>query len=274
MAGRIDGKVALVMGAGSVGDTPLPGDRLTGWGNGRAAAVVYAREGAKVYAVDIDRNAAEVTQSLIDGEGGTCIADQADALRSDQVKAIVDACVGAFGRIDILHNNVGGSAVGGPVEMSEATWDGNLDSNLKSAFLTCKHVLPIMERQGAGAIVNISSIAAVCCGLGRSMISYHTAKAGLIQFTRAVAIQYAKQGIRANCVIPGLMHTPLVSHRLAAQYGKGNLDALIKQRDAQCPTGKMGDAWDVAYASLFLASDEAKYITATEILVDGGLTAV
>jgi NAD(P)-dependent dehydrogenase (short-subunit alcohol dehydrogenase family) len=274
MSGRLRGKVAFVMGAGSVGDEALDSDSETCWGNGRAVAVLYAREGAKIFAVDIDRDSVTATKTIIDGEGGTCVAEQADATSAGQVKAVVDACMDAFGRIDILHNNVGGSAIGGPVEMGTETWDRNIDMNLKSVFLTCKYILPIMERQGRGAIVNISSIAAICCGLGRNMISYHTSKAGLIQFTKAIAIQYAKNGIRANCVLPGLMHTPLVSHRLTAQYGKGNLEELIKQRDEQCPTGKMGDAWDVAYASLFLASDEAKYVTATQIVVDGGLTAV
>ena len=274
MAGRLSGKVAFIMGAGSVGDMPAEEDSQACWGNGRAVAVLYAREGAKVYAVDIDRKSAEITKEIIDREGGDCLIDQADATRADPVKAVVDACIDAFGRIDILHNNVGGSAIGGPVDMSEETWDANIEMNLKSVFLTCKYILPVMERQGGGAIVNISSVAALCCGLGRNMVSYHTAKAGLIQFTRAVGIQYAKKGIRSNCVIPGLMHTPLVAHRLTAQYGKGDAEALIRQRDAKCPTGKMGNAWDVAYASLFLASDEARYINATEIVVDGGLTAV
>jgi NAD(P)-dependent dehydrogenase (short-subunit alcohol dehydrogenase family) len=236
--------------------------------------VLYAREGAKVYAVDVDRHSVALTKRIIEKEGGECIADQADATNADQVKAVVDACMDVFGGIDVLQNNVGGSSIGGPVEMEEEAWDANIQMNLKSVFLTCKHVIPHMERQGGGAIVNVSSVAALCCALGRDMISYHTAKAGLHQFTRAVAIQYAKKGIRANCVVPGFMNTPLVSHRLAAQYGEGNIEELIKQRDAKCPTGKMGDAWDVAYASLFLASDEAKYITATEIIVDGGLTAV
>jgi len=274
MVGRVSGKVAFVMGAGSVGDVASDSHAETCWGNGRAVAVLYAREGAKIFAIDIDRNAVEATKTIIDREGGTCITDQADATSEGQVKAAVDSCMDAFGRIDILHNNVGGSAIGGPVEMDTETWDRNVDMNLKSVFLTCKYILPIMEKQGKGAIVNISSIAAICCGLGRNMISYHASKAALIQFTKAVAIQYAKKGIRANCVLPGLMHTPLVSHRLAAQYSKGNLKELIKQRDEKCPTGKMGDAWDVAYASLFLASDEAKYVTATQIVVDGGLTAV
>jgi NAD(P)-dependent dehydrogenase (short-subunit alcohol dehydrogenase family) len=274
MAGRLSGKVAFIMGAGSIGDVPKDTDSQVCWGNGRAVAVLYAREGAKVYAVDIDQKAVEATKEIIDREGGDCLIDQADATRAAPVKAVVDACIRSFGRIDILHNNVGGSAIGGPVEMGEEIWDANMEMNLKPVFLTCKYILPIMERQGGGAIVNISSVAAICCGLGRNMVSYHTAKAGLIQFTRAVGIQYAKKGIRSNCVIPGLMHTPLVAHRLTAQYGKGDAEALIRQRDAQCPSGKMGDAWDVAYASLFLASDEARYINATEIVVDGGLTAV
>ena len=274
MAGRLSGKVAFIMGAGSVGDAPTGEDSPACWGNGRAAAVLYAREGAKVYAVDLDPESSEATRKIIAAEGGDGLSGQADATRADQVERAVGACIDAFGRIDILHNNVGGSAIGGPVDMGEDIWDANIEMNLKSVFLTCKYILPLMERQGKGAIVNISSVAALCCGLGRSMVSYHTAKAGLIQFSRAVGIQYAKKGIRSNCVIPGLMHTPLVAHRLAAQYGKGDAEALIRQRDAQCPTGKMGNAWDVAYASIFLASDEAKYINATEIVVDGGFSAV
>ena len=273
MRGRIEGKVALVMGAGSVGDIAAKDDSIDGWGNGKAAAVLYAREGAKVYAVDIRLEAAQDTKSIIDREGGICEVDQADVTKSDQVKSVTEACVAAFGRIDILHNNAGGSAPGGPVEMSEEVWDANMDLNLKSAFLTCKHVLPIMEGQGSGAIVNISSVAGLRCGPGRHMVSYHSSKAGLIQFTCSVAIQYAKKGIRANCVVPGLMETPLVATRVAHQFGGGDVKGTIDRRHASCPTGKMGDAWDVAYASLFLASDEAKYVTATHIIVDGGISA-
>lgn len=273
MSGRVDGKVALVMGAGSVGDIPARAGSIDGWGNGKAAAVLYAQEGAKVYAVDLRLEAAQGTKTIIDQEGGICIADQADVTKSDQVKKVIDACVAAFGRIDILHNNVGGSAPGGPVEMSEEVWDANIDLNLKSAFLTCKHVLPVMENQGSGVIVNISSVAGLRCGAGRHMVSYHSSKAGLIQFTRSVAIQYARKGIRANCVVPGLMETPLVTTRVAHQFGGGDVQGTLERRHAACPTGRMGDAWDVAYASLFLASDEAKYVTATHIIVDGGISA-
>jgi NAD(P)-dependent dehydrogenase (short-subunit alcohol dehydrogenase family) len=273
MGGRVEGKVALVMGAGSVGDTPAQPDSIAGWGNGKAAAVLYAREGAKVCAVDIRLEAAEETKSIIDGEGGVCIAAQADATKSDEVKAVVDACLAAFGRIDILHNNVGGSAPGGPVEMSEETWDANIDHNLKSAFLTCKYILPVMERQESGAIVNISSAAAISSNPNRHMVSYHASKAGLIQFTRAVATQYAKKGIRANCVLPGAMETPLVIHRVAKQFAGGDVEGLLERRRAACPMGKAGDAWDTAYAALYLASDEAKFVTATQIIVDGGKSA-
>jgi NAD(P)-dependent dehydrogenase (short-subunit alcohol dehydrogenase family) len=273
MNGRLAGKVALVMGAGSVGDIPAQDGSIAGWGNGKAAAVLYAREGAKVYAVDIRQEAVQDTKAIIDREGGVCLPDQSDATKSDQVKAVTDGCLAAFGRIDILHNNVGGSSPGGPVEMSEEAWDANIDLNLKSAFLTCKHVLPVMERQGYGVIINISSLSGLRCGVGRHMVSYHASKAGLIQFTRSVAIQYAKKGIRANCVVPGMMETPLVINRVAPQFGGGDVQGTIERRHAACPTGKMGDAWDVAYAALFLASDEAKYVTATHIVVDGGLSA-
>ncbi len=260
---RLQDKVVLVAGAGSVGP---------GWGNGKAAAALFAREGAKVFAVDINRAAADETRDIIRSEGGVCESYQADVTKAEQVRAMVDACVGRFGRVDILQNNVGGSVPGGVVEMPEEEWDAQMQFNLKSAFLTCKYVIPVMERQGRGAIVNVSSIAGVQY-LGRDMAAYYTAKAGLLQFTKATAMRYVKQGIRCNCVIPGLMHTPLVAHRIADQYGDGNVGEAIAKRDAMCPAGKMGDAWDVAYASLYLASDEAKYVTATEILVDGGLSA-
>ncbi len=263
MPGRLQDKVALVAGAGSVGP---------GWGNGKAVAVLFAREGAKVFAVDINREAALETSEIIRGEGGESESHAADVTKTDQVRSLVEACVSRFGRIDILQNNVGGSAPGGPVEMSEEEWDVQINYNLKGAFLTCKHVLPVMERQGSGAIVNVSSVAGIRY-LGRNMAAYHTAKAGLIQFTRVTAMQYVKKGIRCNCVIPGLMNTPLIAHRIAEQYGSGDVDEMIRQRDSDCPMGKMGDAWDVAYASLYLASDEAKYVTATELIVDGGLSA-
>jgi len=263
MAGRVQDKVALVVGAGSVAE---------GWGNGKAAAALFAREGARVFAVDINEDAVEETRRIVADEGGTCAAHTTDVTKAADVEAMIQACVTTYGRIDILHNNVGGSVPGGPVEMSEEAWDANVDLNLKSVFLTCKYALPLMEAQGGGAIVNVASIAGMTY-YGSDLIAYRASKAGLVQFTRGVAMQYIRKGIRANTVIPGLMHTPLVEHRVAGQYHGGNIDKAIERRNAMCPMGHMGDAWDVAYAALYLASDEAKYVTATEILVDGGFTA-
>ena len=263
MAGRLQDKVALITGAGSVAE---------GWGNGKATAVLFAREGAKILAADINQEAADETRRLVEEEGGSCVAVAADVTDSGAVTDMINTCVSAFGRIDILHNNVGGSVPGGPVEMAEADWDANIDLNLKSVFLTCKSALPIMEAQCKGVIVNVASIAGMTY-YGSDLIAYRASKAGLVQFTRGVAMQYIRRGIRANTVIPGLMYTPLVAHRIAGQYHGGDLDKTVERRNAMCPMGHMGDAWDVAYAALFLASDEAKYVTATEILVDGGFTA-
>ena len=248
MAGRVQDKVALVVGAGSVAE---------GWGNGKAAAALFAREGARVFAVDINEDAVEETRRIVADDGGTCAAHTADVTKAADVEAMIQACVATYGRIDIMHNNVGGSVPGGPVEMSEEAWDANVDLNLKSVFLTCKYALPLMEAQGGGAIVNVASIAGMTY-YGSDLIAYRASKAGLVQFTRGVAMQYVRKGIRANTVIPGLMHTPLVEHRVAGQYHGGNIDKAIERRNAMCPMGHMGDAWDVAYAALYLASDEAK----------------
>ena len=261
---RLQGKVALVVGAGSVG---------TGWGNGKACAVLFAREGARVFAADKNKSAANETKRLIQDEGGSCEAFEADAVNAESVREMVDTCVSEYGSIDVLQNNVGGSVPGGVVEMDEEIWDANIDHNLKSAFLSCKYAVPVMLRANAGSIVNVSSIAGMRYHRGRDMVSYSAAKGGLMELTRAVALKYADTGLRANTVVPGLMNTPLVTERIAAQYGDGDAERMIASRDAMCPSGKMGDAWDVAYASLFLASDESKYVNGTELVVDGGLTA-
>ena len=263
MAERLKDKVVIVVGAGSSGP---------GWGNGKAAAVLFAREGARLLCVDINAAAAEETVGIIAGEGGTAAAFAADVSQNQPVADLVAACLERYGRIDILHNNVGILEVGGPVEASEASWDRVMAVNLKSMYLTCKHVLPVMERQGKGVIVNIASIAATRW-LGVPYISYSASKAAVIQFTRAVALQYAAKGIRANSILPGLMKTPMIVEPLKEAYAGGDAAEMMAIRDSQCPMGHMGDAWDVAYAALFLASDEAKYITATELLVDGGITA-
>jgi NAD(P)-dependent dehydrogenase (short-subunit alcohol dehydrogenase family) len=262
MSGRLAGKVAIVTGAGSAGP---------GWGNGKATAVLFAREGAAVFAVDRNPAAAAETLALIEAEGGRAKAHTADMADAGGVAAMVAGCLAAFGRIDILHNNVGIVEVGGPVEISEDHWDRLMAVNLTSMFLACKHVLPVMERQGKGAIVNISSIASLGY-VGYPSVSYAASKGAVNQLTRNIAVQYAAKGIRANAILPGLLDTPMVVEPLKGAYGPGGYEEMVKKRDAVCPTGKMGDAWDVAYAALYLASDEAKYVNGALLVVDGGLT--
>jgi NAD(P)-dependent dehydrogenase (short-subunit alcohol dehydrogenase family) len=262
MGDRLKGKAALVTGAGSVGP---------GWGNGKAIATLFAREGAKVFALDLNLAAAEETKGTIQAEGGECSVFQADVTISEQVQAAVEACVRSFGRVDILVNNVGIVEVGGPLELSEERWDHVISVNLKSMFLTCKYTLPQMLKQGDGAIVNISSIAAIRF-TGYPSASYNASKGAINQLTQNIAVQYAERGIRANCVLPGLMNTPMIVEPLKRFYSEGDVEKMIKIRDAQVPMKKMGTAWDTAYAALFLASDEARYITGAQLVVDGGLT--
>jgi NAD(P)-dependent dehydrogenase (short-subunit alcohol dehydrogenase family) len=262
MAQRFQDKVVIISGAGSVGP---------GWGNGRAAAVLFAQEGAQVYGVDRDLAAMEETAARISETGGSFTPVECDVTSLAAVRDMVADCHARFGRIDVLVNNVGGSAAGGPVEMSEDTWDTQVDFNLKSVFLTCKHVLPVMEAQGGGAIVNLASTSGIRW-TGSAQVAYAASKAGVIQFGRVVAVQYAAKGIRVNTVVPGQMHTPMVEVRLAGQRTGGDVDALIKQRVARIPMGFAGDGRDTANAVLFLASDEARFITGTELVVDGGMS--
>lgn len=259
---RLDGKIAFVTGCGTAGE---------GWGNGKAIAVLLARQGARVYGVDRDLAAAAVTKTFIADEGGQCDIAACDVTDASAVKAAIEACVDRFGRIDILVNNVGRSEPGGPVEMAEEVWDQQLDVNLKSAYLTLKHVLPLMEAQGGGAVVNVSSVAGMRY-IGKPQVAYSAGKAALEQLTRATAVIYADKGIRLNCVVPGLMFTPLVA-RLAEKYAGGKYDEFVAHRQKQVPMGHMGDAWDVANAVLFLVANESKYITAQAVVVDGGFTA-
>lgn len=262
MPGRLQDKIAVVTGAGSSGP---------GWGNGKATAVLFAREGAHVVAVDLMREAVEETVGVIRGEGNRAEAHVADVTQAADVERVVNACIAAHGRIDVLHNNVGIVEVGGAVEVSEASWERVVDVNLTSMFLTCKAVLPHMERQGKGAIVNISSVSGIRW-LGVPYVSYAATKAGILGLTQSIAMEYAKKGVRANAILPGLMNTPMIVKPLAGIYGQGDVDKMVAARSAQCPTGKMGDAWDVAYAALYLASDEAKYVTGAQLVVDGGLS--
>ena len=251
--------MAIVTGAGSVGP---------GWGNGRAIAARFAEEGAQVFAVDAQAERLEETLARSSAPMQTHICDVTDA---GAVAGMVAACLERFGRIDILVNNVGGSAPGGPVEMSEEVWDSQVDLNLKSVFLGCKHVLPVMQRQGAGAIVNLASTSGLRWS-GSAHVAYAATKAGIIQLSRVVAMQYAAKGVRVNTVVPGQLHTPLVEFRLARQRAGGDVQALLESRLSRIPLGFAGDGRDTANAALFLASDEARFITGTEIVVDGGMT--
>lgn len=261
MSGRLAGKVALVAGAGSIAE---------GWSIGKAASVLFAREGAKVFAIDADPTRARDTVEAIQAEGGEAFAHVADVSLEREVQAAAAACAARFGRIDVLFNNVGIQAVGGPEEVDPATWDRVMAVNVKSMYLACRHVLPVMVRQRAGAIVNNASLTAI--RFVYPCLPYSVSKSAVIELTRSVAMQYAQHGIRANTVVPGLMATPRITHRLKASYGEGYRDKL-EERDALVPLGRMGDAWDVAQAVLFLASDEAKYVTGTELIVDGGVSA-
>lgn len=264
MHDRLRHKVALVMGAGSSGP---------GWGNGKATSVLFAREGAKVVAVDRNLAAAEETAEIIRLEGGDALALACDATRETEIVAAVEAAVARFGRIDILDNNIGVAEVGGVVEISEAEWDRVFAINLKSAFLAMKHVIPLMVGQGGGSIVNITSIAGLRF-TGVPYCTYSATKAALAHLTRTTAVEYAARKVRVNAIAPGLMKTPMVEHAagLAKAYAGGDIEEMWRKRDAQVPMGHMGDAWDVAYAAVFLASDESKYVTGIELVVDGGIT--
>lgn len=262
MGERLKGRTAIVTGAGSIGP---------GWGNGKASATLYARAGARVFLVDRRAEAVEETRRIIEDEGGVCATHVCDVTRGAEVANMVAACVAAFGTVDILHNNVGAAKPGGPVTLSEDDWDDQMAVNLRHVFLACKHVIPVMEAAGGGAIVNIGSTSGVTF-TGQQQIAYQVAKAAIVRLSRSVALEYAPKGIRCNTVIPGQMHTPMVEAYLAGQQTGGDAAGLIARRNSRIPMGFMGTGWDVAQACLFLVSDEARYVTGAEIVVDGGLT--
>jgi NAD(P)-dependent dehydrogenase (short-subunit alcohol dehydrogenase family) len=264
VADRLKDKVALVVGAGSIGP---------GWGNGKATAVAFAREGARIFCADINPAAAEETAKIIKDEGGNAVAHRADASKAADVAAIVEACASTYGRVDVLDNNVGIAEMGGVVEVTEAEWDRVFAVNLKSAYLTMKHVIPLMLRQGGGSIINISSIASIRY-TGVPYATYYATKAALNQLTKTTAVEYASKRIRVNAILPGLMKTPMVekSAGLAKTYSGGDVEEMWRVRDRQVPMGYGGDAWDVAWAAVYLASDESRYVTGIELVVDGGIT--
>ena len=258
MQKRFDGQTILVTGAGSVGP---------GWGNGRAIATAFAAEGGHVVGLDREPAAMEETAARIAQAGGNFTPLPCDATDRQAIAAIV----ARLPRIDVLVNNVGGSAPGGPVEMDEAVWDQQIDQNLKSVFLLCKHVLPVMDAQGAGAIVNLASTSGIRW-TGSAQVAYAASKAAVIQLSRVVAVQYAARGVRVNTVVPGQLHTPMVEARLAGQRAGVDVAAILAQRLARIPLGFAGDGRDTAAAVLFLASAEARFITGTELVVDGGMS--
>ena len=258
---RLQNRVVLVFGAGSVGP---------GWGNGKASAVAYARAGAIVLAIDVIAAAAVETVDIITGEGGRASAHTCDVTKEASVKAVVAKAIKVHGSIDILHNNVGQTKMGGPPDLSLDDWKRQLDLNLTGAFLACKYVIPHMQQAKRGVITNISSAAGIRY-TGYPYTSYYAAKGGVNQFTVGVALQYARDGLRCNAILPGLMDTPLIHQQISGQYATSA--EMVRARDEACPTGRMGTGWDVANAAVFLASDEAAYITAVCLPVDGGLTA-
>ncbi len=260
--GRLAGKSAVVVGAGQT-----PGETI---GNGRATAIRFAEEGARVLLVDRNQHAAEETLALIADRGGEASVCRADATREADCEAVVQACRERYGRLDILHNNIGiGTGDTGAAGMTEAVWDRIFATNVRAVMLMCKHALPVMRAQRSGVIINISSVAAVCAV---GLVAYKSSKAALNAYTHALATGNARYGIRANAIMPGLMNTPMaIEGYVAAGHDR---DELIRRRDALVPLGgKMGTAWDVANAALFLASDEAGFITGVCLPVDGGQSA-
>jgi NAD(P)-dependent dehydrogenase (short-subunit alcohol dehydrogenase family) len=259
---RLKDKVAIVVGAGQ-----SPGE---GMGNGRATALTFGREGAKVLCVDRNLGSAEETAGMITAKGGVAAACQADVTKDADIKAMVQDTMNRWGRIDILHNNVGVSLAGGDAELlalTEEAFDRCVAINLKSCILAAKQVIPIMRQQQNGVIINISSMAVIST---YPYVAYKATKAAMVAFTEQLAYQNAKYGVRANVILPGLMDTPMAVDTRARAFKKTRAE-VAAERDSQVPLrGKMGTGWDVANAALFLASDEANFITGVTLPVDGG----
>lgn len=259
-SGRLHGKVAIIVGAGQ-----LPGDTV---GNGRAVAERFAQEGAKLLLVDIQEGWAEATREAVAIHGQPASVLRADITREDDCRAIAATCIKRFGRIDILHNNVGRSRGDRrTTEMDADMWDEIMAMNLKGMFMTCKHALPHMVAQGAGSIINVSSTASLAA---RPTVTYKTSKGAVNAFTQHLAMENAAHGIRANAILPGLIDTPMAIERRAQERGISK-EIVRAEREALVPMRRMGTAWDVANAAVFLASDEARYVTGVLLPVDGGL---
>jgi NAD(P)-dependent dehydrogenase (short-subunit alcohol dehydrogenase family) len=259
---RLKDRVAIIVGAGQ-----SPGE---GIGNGRATALTFAREGARVLCVDHNLPSAQETVDMIGASGGMAAAFRADVTKNTDLEAMVADAHTRWGRIDILHNNVGVSIAGGDAELldfTEEALERCVAINLKSCIFAAKHVIPIMRRQKSGAIINISSMAAITT---YPYVAYKATKSAMIAFTEQLAYQNAQYGIRANVILPGLMNTPMAVDTRAREFNKSRAE-VEAERDAKVPLrGKMGTGWDVANAALFLASDEASFITGVTLPVDGG----
>ncbi|KAJ0107452.1 hypothetical protein J7T55_007641 [Diaporthe amygdali] len=263
----LSGQVALITGIGQVGpqDSPF-------WGNGAATARLLARNGVKIFGCDLNVSAAERTKQRLLEETPEAVVNvvAADVSKTSDVESLVSAVMEKHGRVDIIINNVGQTSAGNPVTMSEEIWNRQIDLNLTSVYRLCHHVIPIMQRQGSGNIINNASITALRY-IGKHQIAYASAKAAVIRFTKAIGVMYAKENIRSNCVVPGLMYTPLVDN-LARSSDVGDQEAATRILEHNCPMGWMGTGADVANAVAWLASGASRYVTSHELVVDGGIT--
>lgn len=260
--GRLAGKVAVVVGAGC--SSP-------GWGNGNAVAALFAREGAAVFCVDRYAEAAKATADTIVAHGGRAGHAAADATSLAELQTVMSACKSMFGRIDVLHNNVGGSLPGGVVDVDEETWTRMIDLNLNTAFKACKAALPYMIAQRSGAIVNVASLSAVSY-IEPVAAAYAAAKAAMLQMTRTIAMQHVMDGVRANSLVVGHVDTAEIRRRIVARFGADKLDGVLKIRAGATRNGRNATPWDIAQAALFLASDESNYITGADLPIDGGIS--
>jgi Dehydrogenases with different specificities (related to short-chain alcohol dehydrogenases) len=259
---RYDNKIVVVTGCGSI---------AKGIGNGRAMAMAFARQGAKVIGTDRNHDAAKETADMVRAEGGQIEVAALDSLDDAALTDFFQELLKREERVDVLVNNIGQSEPGGPYDMALETWRGQFALNIDTAFMAIKQVLPGMRARRNGAIINVSSVAGMRY-IGKPQVGYAAAKAALVQMTKTTAIIEAPHNVRLNCVVPGLMHTPLVE-MLAQKYAGGDTEAFVAKRHQQVPLGRMGDAWDVAHAAIYLGSDEASYVTGAELVVDGGITA-
>ncbi|HRO59445.1 MAG TPA: SDR family oxidoreductase [Burkholderiaceae bacterium] len=263
MTGRLKGKVCLLMGGGTSAEG-------AGASNGQAVAYAFAREGARLAIVDMRLESAQDTVARIEADGGSAIAVRADVSNHDDVRAVVQETLNRYGRIDILYNNVGIEYRGGVVDTPEAEWDRVHDVNLKGVFLACKEVVPLMEKQGGGVILNVSSTASLRWG-PVEYIAYNSSKAGLNHMSRVMARQYAPKNIRCNVIVPGMIDTPHI-RTLYRDKTPGELAEILAERNARCPMGRQGSSQEIANAAVFLASDEASYISGALLPVDGALS--